>query len=1265
VQSVWIIAGFERCASAERQLFTGLRRVRPFPDTITGNRWEQELCDFGGYGLNDDEPSGRAGPSGLAAGLRIRCYTLRRGRPKLVVSVAIPAPSPDFSQGFEPRSRGPADETAAVRIWTSILSSFPTKRADSRSLARFIVLALLLAAGCASVAPEAQGDGSVAAQGDAVFTDEARASGLDFVHFNGLSGEYYLFEIMAGGTGLLDYDNDGDLDVYLVQGAVLGPPAKDARRGTPSGVPAPLTDRLFRNDLSVDSHGRPVLRFTDVTADSGLDARGFGMGLATGDYDNDGWVDVYVTNFGPNQLFHNNGDGTFTDVTETSGTAEPRWSVSATFVDVDGDRLLDLYVGNYVDMTVATNVACFNKVRDYCSPLSYRPVPDRLFRNRGDGTFEDVTASSQLAQAYGNGLGVATADFDGDGRIDIYVANDGVPNQAWINRGQGRFEDTALLAGCALNEQGEAEAGMGIAVADFDDDGDEDLFVTHLRNETSTLYVNDGRGSFSDETILTGLGQASRAHTGFGTSFFDFDNDGRLDLISFNGAVTAIEALVEAGDPYPYHEQNQLFRNEGGGRFTDVSHRAGETFASSEISRGAAFGDVDNDGDTDVLVMQVNGPARLLINKVGNQRHWIGLSLLGDVPARPLHGTRVAVLREGQPPLWRRVHTDGSYASASDPRILVGLGDTVEPLEIYVQWPGGATEVWDAIESDRWITLEEGGGKPAAAELPATRLASVAATGRTAPGPPSAEATRDDVKPPPELELPPLDRFEIAVREQLGRSHAALRDLLATQDPDPTRLADAYGELGLQLQAYDLRQSAVNSYRHAERLAPEDYRWAHLLGSVLQSVGDADRARKRFRRVVTLEPRYAPAWVYLGQLELEQNRRAEARDAFNRALAIEPDCTPCRVGLGRVALLDADYERALELFRQALELSPASSNIHYHLAMSFRGLGQVDEAKRHLEQRGPVKAGIADPLLAEVPTRLRGSRALQDQGVALARSGHLEQAIERFREALKLDPEDSMTRFYVGLAQAKLGRLDAARDAFLEAIRLDPRSQRAHLFLGSVLALQGNDPGAAEAFAAALEIHPGLTAARNERAKALQRLGRYAAALEEFEEVLRGDPGNAEARLYRAFALIRLGRYAEAAGNAEKDREVLPEQPAFAHIQARLLAAAPAPGIRDGEQALRLTDDLWQAMRNVELAETMAMALAELGRFDEAVQWQSAAFERARELGAEDRTEWMSRNLARYRRREPCREPWRDDDPLFVPPRNVVQSTMPVRDSSL
>jgi tetratricopeptide (TPR) repeat protein len=934
-------------------------------------------------------------------------------------------------------------------------------------------------------------------------------------------------------------------------------------------------------------------------------------------------------------------------------------------VDIDGDRMLDLYVGNYVDMTVATNIPCFNKVRDYCSPLSYRAVPDRLFRNRGDGTFEDVTAASQLAQSYGNGLGVATADFDGDARMDIYVANDGVPNQAWINRGGGRFEDTALLAGCALNEQGQAEAGMGIAVADFDDDGDEDLFVTHLRNETSTLYVNDGLGAFSDETILTGLGQASRAHTGFGTSFFDFDNDGRLDLISFNGAVTAIEALVEAGDAYPYHEQNQLFRNEGDGRFVDVSHLAGEAFGMSEISRGAAFGDVDNDGDTDVLVMQVNGPARLLINNVGNRNHWIGLSIVGDDPQRFLHGTRIAVLRSGRPPVWRRVHTDGSYASASDPRVLVGLGEDAGPLTVHVEWPGGQAEQWDAIEPDRWVELREGHGRPATRELSELLLASAGAVGQERRVSEDDRPAAVDEEAPPEFEMPPLDRFEIAVREQLGQTHANLGILLATDRPDPKRLAEAYGELGLQLQAYDLRQSAANSYRHAEAMAPDDFRWAHLLGCVLKSIGDADRARVRFRRVAELEPRYAPAWVYLGQLELEQNRRDEARAAFNQALTADADCAPCRVGLGRVALLEQDYQAALGLFQQALEIAPTSNNIHYHLAMTYRALGDLDRAKGHLEQRGPVKAGIPDPLLASVATRLTGSRALQDQGVALARSGHLEAAIERFRAALELDPENSTTRFFFGLAHAKLGDLDAARDAFVEAVRLDPRSQRAHLFLGSVLAQQGNDQRAAEHFATALEIHPGLTAARNERAKALQRLGRHSEALAEFEEVLRGDPGNAEARLYRAFALIRLERYAEAARRVEQDREALPGEPAFSHIQARLLAAAPEAVVRDGNRALQLSAELWQEMRNVDLAETMAMAFAESGRFEDAVQWQRAAYERAVEAGAEDRTRWMARNLERYQRGEACRQPWRDDDPLFLPPRDEVQSTMPVRDSSL
>ena len=526
---------------------------------------------------------------------------------------------------------------------------------------------------------------------DAIPFDEvAESVGLDFVHDNGRQGAYHLIEIMGSGVGLLDYDADGDLDVYLVQSGPLpqgqGPRPESAR------------DRLYRNDVASDGNG---LRFTDVTVASGLDARGYGMGVATGDYDGDGHVDLYVTNFGPNQLWRNQGDGTFKDVTAETGADDPRWSVSAAFFDANDDGRLDLYVGNYVDFTFATSKECFNKVRDYCSPLSYHPVPDRLLANLGDGRFRDVTAPSQLARAYGNALGVVSADFNGDDRIDLYVANDGVANQLWMNRGNGRFEDFALMGGAALNDQGAAEAGMGVSAADFDGDGDEDLFMTHLRGETNTVYRNDGTGSFVDDTIRTGLGPGSKPSTGFGTSFFDYDNDGWLDVLAVNGAVTVIEALVARGEDYPYPERNQLFRNDGGRGYVEVD--GGPSFAQAEISRGAAFGDLDNDGDVDVVISNNAGPVRLLLNR-GDGGSWIGLDVRLPSGA-PALGARVELLLSDGRRLVRRVRSDGSYASAQDPRLLVGLGRSGGPVGVTVRPPGGVEWQVDALEPDRWHTV--------------------------------------------------------------------------------------------------------------------------------------------------------------------------------------------------------------------------------------------------------------------------------------------------------------------------------------------------------------------------------------------------------------------------------------------------------------------------------------------------------------------------------------------------------------------------------
>ena len=510
---------------------------------------------------------------------------------------------------------------------------------------------------------------------------------------------------------------------------MLGPDQSFSDALIPPASPTSLSGRLYRNDLEVDAGGAGSWRFVDVTEASGLAVDGYGFGVAAGDVHNDGWVDLFVTNFGSQQLFRNNGDGTFTDVSDGAGIEAPNaFGVSAAFVDYDRDGWLDLYVGNNVDYDLDDRTECPNAAgaRDYCPPETYGGLPDRLYRNVGNGAFEDVSAtalrhvstggvSRATMGRFGPALGVATADYDGDGWPDIYVANDGTENILWINRRDGTFTDAALLSGAALSALGTPEAGMGVDAGDFDNDGDEDLFMTHLTTEGNNLYVNDGSAMFRDESASSGLGPGSLPYTGWGSAWFDFDNDGRLDVMAVNGTVVAVDG--RAGDPFPYGQRNTLFRNLGDRRFENVTDRAGAVFELSEASRGAAFGDVDNDGDVDVLVGNNAGPVRLLVNTAGNRRHWLGLRLAGavagpgPVPGRDMLGARLAVIRDGEPTRWRRVRSDGSYASANDPRVLVGLGESTEAPNVQVRWPSGRTELWNDVAVDRYHTLIEGQGQ--------------------------------------------------------------------------------------------------------------------------------------------------------------------------------------------------------------------------------------------------------------------------------------------------------------------------------------------------------------------------------------------------------------------------------------------------------------------------------------------------------------------------------------------------------------------------
>ena len=527
----------------------------------------------------------------------------------------------------------------------------------------------------------------------AIFDEVAEKAGLTFRHYNGMTGKFYLPEIMGAGGALFDYDNDGDLDVFLVQGTVFESNSK------PNGKPH--HGKLFRNDLDGGK-----LRFTDVTEKSRIRATGYGMGVAVGDINNDGRPDLYVTNLGSNQMYLNKGDGTFDDVTKSSATDDPRWSTSASFLDYDRDGWLDLMVVNYAEFTTANSPNCYapTSARDYCTPRVFRAPGNRLFHNKGDGTFEDVTVKAGVDKEFGHGLGVVSADLNDDGWIDIYVANDGDPNQLWINQKDGTFKNEALLAGAAVNRDGKAEAGMGVDAGDFDGNGTDDIFITHLMEETNTLFTNLGEGVFEDRTRETGLGMPGRRFTGFGTLFFDYDNDSWLDLLVVNGAVQLLPELMRKGDPFPLGQPKQLFRNTGNGRFVELVEQAGAGFRSSEVGRGAAFGDIDNDGDTDVLVTNNNGPVRLLLNQLGNRNHWLGLRVV-DRSGRDALGAQVDIVLSKNKILRRRVRTDGSYLSANDPRVLVGLGKVTEVEAVRVRWPDGSVSEWKAPPVDRYTSI--------------------------------------------------------------------------------------------------------------------------------------------------------------------------------------------------------------------------------------------------------------------------------------------------------------------------------------------------------------------------------------------------------------------------------------------------------------------------------------------------------------------------------------------------------------------------------
>ena len=542
------------------------------------------------------------------------------------------------------------------------------------------------------------------------FAEIAKEAGIDFVHFSGMTKDKNFPTANGSGVALFDYDNDGLLDVYFATATLL--PLGKAEKGP---------NRLYKN-LGGN-------KFQDVTEKSGLGYRGFCHGAIVGDIDNDGDQDVFLTTYGANVLYLNNGDGTFKDISRAAGIDKPGWSSSGAFLDYDDDGDLDLYVSNYGEWKYPEDdVFCGEpekKIRLYCSPRSIRTVKHYFYRNNGDKTFTDVydkviltidpETKKQKPRSDGHGFGVVTGDFNADGKVDIYVANDMNPNFLFLNKGDGTFEDATESSGAAYDEKGQAQSGMGADAEDVDGDGLPELFVTNFANEYNTLYQNLGKGTFMDSTPFFGLAADTTPWVGWGTGLFDFDNDGWVDNFVTNGHVD--DNRKEIGESIEYEEPALLFANQKGKRFRLATREAGNYFDTKHVGRGAAFGDIDNDGDIDIVVNHKDGPGALLRNDTKSENHWVRLELRGTKSNRDAIGARVEVEAGGR--TIHRLRKGGcSMLSSNDPRLTVGIGSVDEVAKLTVRWPSGTVSTLEHLKADQAHKIvEPEGAKTAAAGL--------------------------------------------------------------------------------------------------------------------------------------------------------------------------------------------------------------------------------------------------------------------------------------------------------------------------------------------------------------------------------------------------------------------------------------------------------------------------------------------------------------------------------------------------------------------
>jgi len=991
-----------------------------------------------------------------------------------------------------------------------------------------------------------------AAAGDVRFVDVAAEVGLVLRNVSGGDDDakWTILESIGSGACFLDVEGDGDLDVYVVNGGTLAAGA------------APVRDALYLND----GHGR----FTDATHAAGLDESAWGGGCATGDYDNDGDTDLYITNFGRDALMQNQGDGTFRDVTAKAGLGDARWSIGAAFFDADHDGDLDLYVANYLRLDLADPEVRRRRCRwkggeVYCGPRGFDGEPDVLYRNRGDGTFEDASASAGVGGDSSYGMGVVAGDLDGDGDTDLFVANDTQANLLLVNDGTGHFADAALEAGVALSGDGRAQAGMGVDLGDADGDGDEDLFITHFSDDYHTLFRNEGGLVFTDVTAASGLDAATRSSLGWGGGFFDYDNDGDLDLFVASGHVFPGVERFDAATSYK--QRNLLFENDGRGHFTAVAPTG--ALAVPGTGRGAAFGDWDDDGDLDVLVVQLDGPPVLLRNDGGNDRPWLKLRLVGHRSNRDGIGARVSLTAGGRTQT-REVRWNASFGSSHDPRLHFGLGSASSVDLLEVRWPSGLVQQARDLPAGHLVTLDEEQGVVSAVRLvPKTPQAPSPAPGSV------AEAAR----PKRLLPEPAAARLD---REALRRVDALAREGTA------------------QILAGRLREG-IAAYESALPLLPP---WDAASQSA-DALGFGDR--ERYRAFL------ASLYDNLGVALMRAERLDECAEPIERALALDAGRGKFHYSLGLCHFNAGRYAAAVSAFEAAARAPGPPATLPYDLGRALAGAGRCADAEPML-RRAIAEMPRPDP-------RGREAEAWYQLGSCHADAGRLAEAAAAFRSALAVVPGHQRALFRLASAWRRAGRttagaaaesLFAARQpaeevvlalkrrgvrdgaerlrlaqAYLDArlapqavqeaqkvLAGDPGSTEALVLLGdALLALRPPALAAAEdAFAQALAVSPQLTPALRGMGETLRRAGRT----EESERWLRRA---LESRPDDAAAAAALARLEAAAGRPEAAASlmqgVLDREPGDAQALralAEVFTAAPAGPWRRPEEALRLLD---------------------------------------------------------------------------------------------